>query len=75
VGDTVKDVDRLLIVARTYYYLKGEFTSEDIYNFILNNKFGFRSKPSMRRIGTVLSRSSIFTSDKVIKDKKVFKAV
>lgn len=74
-GDTVKDVDRLLIIARTYYYLKGEFTSEDIYNFILNNKCGFRSKPSMRRIGTVLSRSSIFTSDKVIKEKKVFKAV
>lgn len=74
-GGRVKDIDRLIIIATTYYYLKGEFTSQDIYNFIISNKCGFHSVPSMRRIGVVLSRSSKFTSNKIVKNKKVFEAV
>lgn len=71
----VTDKDRLVIIARTYYYLKGEFTSHDIYNFIQKNEFGFRSVPSVRVIGATLSRSSLFDSTKHTKNNmKIFEA-
>ena len=70
----VKDMDRLMIIARTYYYLKGAFTSQELYDFILSNKFGFHSEPSVRGIGVVLSRSSNFTSTEMRKNKKLFEA-
>lgn len=72
----VADKDRLVIIARAYYYLKGDFTSHDLYNFIQKNNFGFRCVPSVRVIGAILSRSSLFNSTKHNKNNmKVFEVI
>jgi len=71
----ISDTDRLILIARVYSCLKGEFTSQQLYDFIIDNNLGFRCKPSIRVIGATLSRSSKFNSTKLIDNKKVFEVV
>lgn len=74
-GKAITDTDRLILIARVYACLKGEFTSQQLYDFITDNNLGFRSKPSVRVIAATLTRSSKFNSTKLMGRKKVFEVV
>ena len=55
-----RDYTILITVARTFYFLRGEFSPRDIYSLIAGHKFGIRKPMSTRSIGAILARSSIF---------------
>ena len=56
----VKDYDKLMIIAQTYFYLRGSFTTNELYNFIVNHGFKFHSGPSRQGIGINISKSKRF---------------
>lgn len=68
----ITDTDRLLLVARVYFYLKGGFTSQELYDFIFDNNCGFRRTPSVRGIAATLTRSPKFTAKEGKNRKKIF---
>lgn len=59
-GRTVRDRDKLLIIAQTYYYIKGRFTAHQLYSFLQSNDFKFHGNFSARQIGAILQRSNKF---------------
>lgn len=61
----IKDVDKLIVIAETYSRIKGPFTANQLYDFLLQNNFKFHSDFTPRRIGVVLSRSSKFDAKKI----------
>ena len=57
----MKDIDKLIVIAQTYSYLKGSFTANQLYNFIQSSNFKFHTTGfSSIQIGRRLSRSSKF---------------
>ena len=56
----MKDRDKLMTIAQTYSFIKGEFSAYQLYKFILEYNFKFHSDFTARSIGTHLSRSSKF---------------
>lgn len=56
----MRDDDKLLTIAQTYSFIKGRFTSKQLYSFILSHNFKFRSGFTTREIGRQLSRSRKF---------------
>ena len=60
----IKDVDKLIIIAQTYSFLKGEFSVNELYNFIHKNNYKFHSDFTTKRIGSNISRSSKFKKTK-----------
>ena len=69
---TIKDKDKLVIIAQAYFYLKGAFTSKDISTFIKTNDFGFRSDPTITQIGALISRSRKFEVIEVNRNANVY---
>lgn len=55
-----RDYEILIAIARTFYFLRGEFCPRDIYNLIVGHKFGIRKPMTTRNIGIILARSSLF---------------
>lgn len=60
----IKDTDKLIVITETYFHIKGPFTANQLYDFLLDNDFKFHSDFTSRRIGVVLSKSSKFSSVK-----------
>lgn len=56
----ISDYNKLIVIAETYYYLKGDFTPQQLYNFIIANGFKFHSQWSAKQISLNLRRSSKF---------------
>lgn len=57
----MNDVEKLLVIAQTYSYIKGSFTSAQLYKFLQNYNFKFHSNGlTSRQIGRRLSNSSKF---------------
>lgn len=56
----IKDYDKLMVIAQTYFFLKGSFTTAQLYDFIVSNDFKFHSGVTKQGIGINLSRSSKF---------------
>lgn len=69
----IKDRDKLVIIAQAYFHLKGEFSSSDIYNFIKENNFGFRSEPTVSQVGAFISRSRKFEKARVENNRNIYK--
>lgn len=56
----ISDYNKLIVIAETYYYLKGDFTSHQLYNFIITNGIKFHSQWSAKQISLNLRKSSKF---------------
>lgn len=56
----MKDRDKLMTIAQTYSFIRGEFSAYQLYKFIQEYNFKFHSSFTTRSIGTYLSRSSKF---------------
>lgn len=57
----MKDVDKLIVIAQTYSYMKKKpFSSSQLYSFINECNFKFHSEFSSKHIGIILSRNKKF---------------
>lgn len=70
-----RDYEILIAIARTFYFLKGEFCPRDIYNLIAEHKFGIRKPMNTKSIGVILARSSLFEKTRTQSHRVYYKVV
>lgn len=61
-SESMKDKDKLIVIAQTYSLLKGSFTAKQLYTFIQSYKFRFHSDFTTRQIGKQLTQSRKFNT-------------
>lgn len=55
------DRERLITIAQTYSFIKGEFTAKMLYDFIMSNNYKFRTNGlTSRQIKTYVGSSKKF---------------
>lgn len=59
-NNRLTDIEKLCLIAKTFSYIKGEFTSEMIYDFLLNHDYTFKKEMDTGRIGVNIGRSKDF---------------
>lgn len=68
-GGNMKDKDKLVVIAQTYSFIKGEFTANQLHDFIQANNFKFHSGFTPKMIGRFLSRNDKFEKNEAFTSK------
>lgn len=66
ISSKLTDAEKLILIAKTFSFIKGEFTSEQLFDFILNHNYSFKKEMGKIRIGRMIARSDDF----IKKDKR-----
>lgn len=70
ISSKLKDREKLIIIAQTYSYIKGEVNSEILFDFIRNHNYNFKQEINRNNIGKYLGNSPKF--EKTRKNVNVF---
>ena len=72
----VSDLEKVVIIGQCYGFIHGEFSVNELYDFIISHDFKFRSTGvSMRELGHYLGRSKKFRRVKKVNNVSYFEAL